>query len=83
MDDCTAPGPGEHVISWAYPSSPRAVALGFPGAGCYVLRVHGEDPHGYDLYATCVAVVGALGTNPGRWSMDHPAHAKYLPAAAI
>jgi hypothetical protein len=82
MEDCTAPNDGEHVISYAYPSSPHAEALGQGQRGCYVVRVVG-DTVAHATYCACIAHVESLGTAPGRWSMDHPAHAHTLPAAHV
>jgi hypothetical protein len=81
--DYTDPGAGEHVISYAYPSSPRAEALGHGQSGCYVVRVAGAGAVARASYQDCLAHVEPLGTRPGRWSMDHPAHAHMLPAAHV
>ncbi len=66
----TLPKAGEHVISYAYPSSDVAKQLGQAERGCFVVRLVGET-FAHATYSACVAHVVPLGTRPGRWSMDH------------
>lgn len=64
----------EHTIGYAYPSSPRAARLGRASTGTYSYQ-RGE--HGrvvpFDTYAEALANAVREGTQPARWSMDHPA----------
>lgn len=63
--------PGQHYIGYAYPSSPTACALGYGKEGCYYVRTQ-KEMVAYDTYNGCVTHVTDLGTEPNRWSMDHP-----------
>lgn len=64
-------GSVEHVIGYAYPSSPLAVQLGYSKSGCFTVEVAGKTTPAKS-YGDAKASVGRLGTVPGRWSWDHP-----------
>ena len=68
----------EHLLTYAYPMSPRAKELGFNAQGCYVIELAGSAT-ATGTYAEAKAAVSKLGTVPGRWSMDHPDNARYFP----
>lgn len=77
MKPTTTTAQGEHVIAYAYPSSPRACSLRHGKAGCYVVDAAGiETP--LATYSDAVALAQTLGTTPQRWSMDHPLKARFL-----
>lgn len=78
MSDYTAPKSGEHVIGYAYPWSPAAVALGLGDCGCWRVRTV-DGTVGLSSYGACLEYVRQLGTAPGRWSDDHPLNAKLRP----
>ena len=68
---------GEHRIAYAYPSSETACKVGRGKSGCYVVKTAGKMvPE--DSYDAALANVKALGTQPGRWSVDHPLNAHFL-----
>jgi hypothetical protein len=69
--------PVEHVIGYAYPSSPRAQQLGFSKTGCFTVEVAGR-PTPVGSYHEAKMVVDRLGTVPGRWSMDHPSNSHLI-----
>jgi hypothetical protein len=70
-----------HCIGYAYASSPMACVLKMGAAGCYYLQSAGAlSAHG--TYSQALAAASALGTEPGRWSMDHPQNAQFLQVAA-
>lgn len=71
VTDYTLPKAGEHVIGYAYPGSDTATKLGQATTGCMVVWLVGET-HAHANYNACIDHVSALGTRPGRWSMDHP-----------
>ena len=64
---------GEHEVSYAYPSSPLAIQLGYSGTGCFVFSKRGQT---LPFTAKSDALVWASlsGTRPMRWSIDHPAN---------
>ena len=73
----TAPAPGEHLIAYAYPSSPRACRLHRGRTGCYVVQTFSAEVP-METFDAAVRHAKALGTAPQRWSMDHPSNAHFL-----
>lgn len=71
--DVVKPGSVEHVIGYAYPSSPLAKQLGYAKTGCFTIEVAGKTTPAMS-YSDAKASVGRLGTVPGRWSWDHPSN---------
>lgn len=67
----TAPKDGEHTISYAYPSSPRAEQLGMGRSGCHVIET-ANVMKGYSNLQAAVDDAKKGGTAPTRWSIDHP-----------
>lgn len=65
----------QHTITYAYPSSLNAARVGRAAQGAYCLAV-GTSIQGYDTYQAALAAVA--GTQPSRWSMDHPLNARFL-----
>ena len=61
-----------HTIAYAYPSSTLARQMRRSATGCYTVTV-GSKTTAHATYAEAVACAAALGTEPGRWSMDNPA----------
>lgn len=61
-----------HIISYAYPTSTVALQLKMP-KGCYVLEIEGQPTKGFPTLNDALAVVPE-GSEPGRWSIDHPAN---------
>lgn len=77
MKPATTPSAGEHLIAYAYPSSPRATSHKLGKVGCYVVQTDtNEVPQ--PTYGEALAHAQALGTKPQRWSMDHPMNARFL-----
>jgi hypothetical protein len=64
----------KHSIGYAYPTSDYAKKLGTHGV--YVEL--GSKLLPMASYADAIAYAQTLGTEPDRWSMDHPANASYL-----
>lgn len=75
--NATAPAPGEHLIVYAYPSSPRACRLKRGETGCYVVEAAGTEIP-LPSYGEALERAMTLGTKPQRWSMDHPLNAHFL-----
>lgn len=67
----------QHQIGYAYPSSPIACSLKRAATGCHYVQTSVELT-GHDTYAEALATAAAHGTAPHRWSMDHPANARFL-----
>lgn len=67
----------EHVIGYAYPTSPDATRLGFGSTGCWTVAVAGKTVPA-KTYPDALAVTAKLGTVPGRWSKDHPLNASLV-----
>ena len=57
-----------HSICYAYPSSDLANAFGKHG----YMVTHGETLTRFDTYPEALAFAQSLGTEPDRWSIDHP-----------
>lgn len=75
--NATTPNQGEHLIAYAYPSSPRACRLKHGKAGCYVVQTASQETP-LATYPDALALAQRLGTAPQRWSMDHPLNARFL-----
>ena len=60
-----------HIICYAYPTSDLANKVGKHG---YIVN----DAHQFDEYADALAYAQTLGTEPDRWSIDHPKNATFL-----
>lgn len=73
----TKPQRGEHLISYAYPTSPLAKQLMRSSSGCYAVQTHGAAS-AFGSYGDALSYAATLKTAPQRWSMDHPFNAKYL-----
>lgn len=73
----TKPVRGEHLISYAYPTSPLATRLKCASCGCYAVQTH-DAAAAFPSYRDALTHVEQLKTSPQRWSMDHPLNAKYL-----
>lgn len=67
----------EHEITYAYPTSVDAVRAGFAKDGCYTLKA-GEMFKGFKVLDGAKIAALQAGTSPGRWSIDHPANARFL-----
>jgi hypothetical protein len=61
----------KHTICYAYPTSDLANKVGKHG---YVVN----DAHQFDLYEDALSYAQTLGTDPDRWSIDHPANSTFL-----
>jgi len=61
----------KHLICYAYPTSDLANKVGKHG---YVVN----DAHQFDEYSDALAFAQILGTDPDRWSIDHPANSTFL-----
>lgn len=64
----------EHVISYAYPSSPEAQRHRHGRTGCFILKAPGVDKP-VETFELAKSEAAKLGTVPGRWSFDHPENA--------
>lgn len=66
----------QHVIGYAFPTSSLAKKLGFSRTGCYTVEVAGtvSPVKTFSEAKTCVE---KLGTEPGRWSWDHPLNSHF------
>lgn len=73
----TTPAEGEHLIAYAYPSSPLACRLKRGNAGCYVVQTVSQQTP-LATYPAALELAQSLGTAPQRWSMDHPLNARFL-----
>lgn len=60
-----------HLICYAYPTSDLANKVGKHG---YFVN----DAHQFDEYSDALAFAQTLGTDPDRWSIDHPANSTFL-----
>lgn len=60
-----------HEIAYAYPTSPSATDHGFGKEGCYTVKTAGKQS-AFLTKPQALQHVAALGTSPGRWSIDHP-----------
>lgn len=69
---------GQHSISYAYPSSSEAERLGHGKVGTYVVQT-ADAATTHPTYEAALGNATALGTTANRWSMDHPANARFLP----
>lgn len=67
-------GEGEHLIGYAYPSSPLAKRMGRSRTGCYFVQTTAQQSP-QPSYDAAVGHVAQLGTVPQRWSIDHPLNA--------
>lgn len=63
-----------HEIGYAYPTSDYATKMGKHGV--YVEHKGKLTP--MVSYDAALAHVAALGTEPSRWSIDHPKNASFL-----
>jgi hypothetical protein len=70
------PANGEHMIVYAYPSSPLADSLGAK-LGTYVVTIAGADV-AMPTYNAAVDHIADKGTKPSRWSLDHSENARFL-----
>lgn len=61
----------QHTISYAFPRSANAKKVGRDALGAYCLS-HGEAFTGHATLAEALAEAAKLGTQPARWSLDHP-----------
>jgi len=71
----------EYEISYAYPSSLTAAAVGRSKEGAYVLTDSGALLRGFDSFAQALVYAELLksdGFTPSRWSLDHPKNAHLL-----
>ncbi len=75
--EVTQPKRGEHLISYAYPTSPVAVRLKRAREGCYAVTTD-MAALPFPSYREALDHVETLKTTPQRWSMDHPLNRKYL-----
>jgi len=75
--DATSPIAGEHLIAYAYPSSPRASRLNRGRTGCYVVQTASGEV-AVASFDEALQRVKPQGTAPQRWSMDHPLNARFL-----
>ncbi len=57
-------------ISWSYPSSPNAVALGFGRVGCFTVSAAGKPISGHRSVVDAVNAADALPFEYGRHSMQ-------------
>ena len=64
----------KHTICYAYPTSDLALKVGKHG---YVVN----ETRQFDVYSDALEYAKALGTEPDRWSIDHPANASFLTEA--
>jgi len=64
----------KHEIFYAYPSSD--IADKNKGHGYYVFA-NKKYSH-FDNYENALFYAQTLGTDPDRWSIDHPANSKFL-----
>jgi hypothetical protein len=67
----------QHTISYAYPSSSMACSLKRASDGCWVLQA-GESIAPYPSYADALKAAAAEGSQPSRWSVDHPFNANFI-----
>ena len=67
----------EHLIGYAYPTSPAAKTHGHVLNGCWLIEVQGKE-WAELTYAEALAAVKKQGTVPSRWSRDHPINIKSL-----
>ena len=65
--------PGQHELSYAYPSSPHACKAGMTAEGCYMVIFADRG-----LAFLTLAAAAKAGTAPGRWSIDHPLNKQIL-----
>lgn len=75
--------PGEHLVEYAYPSSDSSNAHGCAGTGGFTVSVaFMSTPFASEDEAEAHAQT--LGTQPARWSRDHPenAHLKEVKTAS-
>jgi hypothetical protein len=68
----------KHTISYAYPHSPMA---DIQGHGYYV--EHNGAHARFDAYAEALAYAQGLGSEPDRWSIDHPSNTTFLKQAEL
>lgn len=66
-----------HTISHAYPTSPMAMAHMCEKAGCFILEL-GQSQTPYTSYDDALKAALSLGSDPSRWSMDHPLNNRFL-----
>jgi hypothetical protein len=69
----------EHKIGYAYASSINAKRVGRSREGAYCLEAHGQIS-GYEAFSQALAAAARRGTQPARWSMDHPLNERFLTA---
>ena len=62
-----------HEISYAYPTPIDACRMGHKSDGCYMLT-HNDGEHAHATLAEAMAHAATLGTEPTRYSMEHPYH---------
>lgn len=66
-----------HELTYAYPTSPAAQAMGWSSTGCYVLAANGRS-RSFESLAIGMQCTVALGTSPARWSIDHPLNQHFI-----
>ena len=66
----------KHEICYAYPTSDLAEKVGKHG---YVVN----DTHQFDAYEDALAYAQSLGSEPDRWSIDHPSNSTFLKDAEL
>jgi hypothetical protein len=66
----------KHSICYAYPTSDLAEKVGKHG---YVVN----DTHQFDAYEDALAYAQSLGSEPDRWSIDHPSNSTFLKDAEL
>ena len=66
----------KHSICYAYPTSDLAEKVGKHG---YVVN----NTHQFDAYEDALAYAQSLGSEPDRWSIDHPSNSTFLKDAEL
>ena len=66
-----------HCISYAYSTSHAARKLGHGPTGCYILTI-GSIDRAFPRLSDAIAAAIDAGTEPDRWSIDHPSNARFL-----
>jgi hypothetical protein len=64
-----------HYIGYAYPSSPAAEKLGRSRVGCWFIRLGKRYQGAFATAEEAIAAAAKMGTQPERWSRDHPLNA--------
>jgi len=74
---------GQHFIGYAYPSSVIADAVGHPNGCHYYTRGTKGSITVFATYEATLQHALTQGTEPSRWSKDHPLNAKFLSRSGV